>query len=113
MPGHDLTTEAALTKLAYLLSFPTSTPTKVSRMMAIPLRGELTPSAQMTFAHPHSSNRPQRLATLGKAISKGDIDRVHTLLKHEDEWLLNEGDGDGDTPLVCCDKCSIKRTPRA
>lgn len=40
--GHDMTTECALTKLSYLLSFPDHDRMTVSRLMGESLRGELT-----------------------------------------------------------------------
>jgi L-asparaginase len=42
-PGHDLTAEAALTKLAYLLSAGHG-PAEVRALMGVSLRGELTPA---------------------------------------------------------------------
>ncbi len=42
-PGHDLTPEAALTKLAWLLSDDTLEPDEVRRRIGLDLRGELTP----------------------------------------------------------------------
>jgi len=44
-PGFDLTPEAALTKLYYLLAKPDLTPDEVRRQMATNLRGELTRGA--------------------------------------------------------------------
>jgi 60kDa lysophospholipase len=49
VPGGDLTTEATLTKLSYLLALPDLTPTEITRRMALSLRGELTPYADVSF----------------------------------------------------------------
>lgn len=49
VPGYDLTTEAALTKLSYLIALPNITPTEVSLRMATPLRGELSPPGEDKF----------------------------------------------------------------
>ncbi|KAK1069692.1 hypothetical protein LTR33_010843 [Friedmanniomyces endolithicus] len=52
VPGHDLTTEAALTKLSYLLALPDLTAEEVTRRMAVDLRGELPDSGDVSFAGP-------------------------------------------------------------
>ncbi|KAK3643570.1 hypothetical protein LTR56_010080 [Elasticomyces elasticus] len=52
VPGHDLTTEAALTKLSYLLALPNLTAEEVTRRMAVDLRGELTQTGDVSFAGP-------------------------------------------------------------
>lgn len=97
-----MTSEAALTKLAYLLAFPDATPESVAREMSVSLRGELTPHSQMVFSHP-SGGLPERvktLTTLGYAIMKGDLDRVTEITRGGKEWLLNDADYSGNTPLV-------------
>ncbi|KAK5136484.1 hypothetical protein LTR08_003129 [Meristemomyces frigidus] len=50
--GQDLTTEAALTKLAYLLAVPGATAEGVARQMAVSIRGELTERTKMLFERP-------------------------------------------------------------
>lgn len=51
--GADMTTEAALAKLSYLLSKPELSPVQVRALIAQPLRGELTPVAPVpTYANP-------------------------------------------------------------
>ncbi|KAK3067214.1 hypothetical protein LTR53_016043 [Teratosphaeriaceae sp. CCFEE 6253] len=52
--GQDLTTEAALTKLSYLLALPHLTAAEVRQHMAVDLRGELTQSGGMSFVGPAS-----------------------------------------------------------
>lgn len=101
IPGHDMTSEAALAKLSYLLAMPGSNPENVVQKMSVSLRGELTEQAHMVFEHP---NRvlPDRLAdfaSLGYAISNGDVAEIQKLLKDDQGWLLNEADYSGNTPL--------------
>lgn len=101
--GLDMTTEAALTKLAYLLAHPDATPESVARDMSVSFRGELTESSQPVFRHPDGalSERVQGLANLGYAIAQGDLDRVQAIVKSEYYWLLNDCDYSGNTPIVC------------
>lgn len=101
--GLDMTTEAALTKLAYLLAIPGSTPESIARDMAVSLRGELTESSQPVFHHPDGDLLPERvhaLTALGYAIAHGDLVRTQEILKSEHGWLLNEADYSGNTPMV-------------
>lgn len=100
--GLDMTTEAALTKLAYLLALPGSTPETVTRNMSISLRGELTESSQPVFRHPDSAlpERIQTLTVLGYAIAHGDFARVQDIIKTEEHWILNDADYSGNTPIV-------------
>ncbi|GAB7359884.1 hypothetical protein MBLNU230_g7412t1 [Neophaeotheca triangularis] len=50
--GHDMTTEAALTKLSYLMAVPGLSTKEISRQMSVSLRGELTPMETTNFQHP-------------------------------------------------------------
>ncbi|BGP30505.1 hypothetical protein JCM10296v2_002260 [Rhodotorula toruloides] len=61
--GGDMTTECALAKLSYLLSKPELTPAQVRKLLAQPLRGELTPVAPVpTYSSPLDTET--RLRTL-------------------------------------------------
>jgi lysophospholipase len=97
-----MTTEAALTKLAYLLALPDATPESVARDMSISLRGELTAHSQMVFSHPNGAlpERVTNLTSLSYAIMQGDFERVMDITRGEKDWLLNDADYSGNTPLV-------------
>ena len=102
VPGNDLTSEAALAKLSYLLALPDLTVEDVTRHMSVSLRGELTEQTSMAFEHP-SGFLPEHLANLsamGYAISRGSPEELSQVLKGDLEWLLNEADYSGNTPLV-------------
>ena len=100
--GLDMTTEGALTKLAYLLALPDSSPETVTKYMSISLRGELTESSLPVFRHPDGPlpERVQTLTAMAYAIAHGDLERVKTILKTEHHWLLNDADYSGNTPIV-------------
>ncbi|KAL3485473.1 asparaginase-domain-containing protein [Aspergillus germanicus] len=99
--GLDMTTEGALTKLAYLLALPGSTPRSVANNMSVSLRGELTESSQPVFRHPDGAlpERVQALTILGYAIAQGDLARVEEIIRSEHHWLLNDADYSGNTPV--------------
>ena len=102
VPGHDMTTEAALAKLSYLLALPDLSVEDVTRQMSISLHGELTEHTGIAFEHPcdqlpqHLSN----LSALGYAIAKGNLVELKEILKGGLDWLLNEADYSGNTPVV-------------
>lgn len=109
IPGYDLTSEAALAKLSYLLALSDMPIDEVTKTMPISLRGELTAQTDMAFQHP---NRflPQHLSdlsALGYAISRGNLSELKEVLKGDVGWLLNEPDYSGNTPLVSCSYCHI------
>ncbi|KAL3470418.1 asparaginase-domain-containing protein [Aspergillus californicus] len=99
--GLDMTTEGALTKLAYLLALPGSTPRLVANNMSVSLRGELTESSQPVFRHPDGAlpERVQALTILGYAIAQGDLARVEEIVRSEHHWLLNDADYSKNTPV--------------
>lgn len=102
IPGYDLTSEAALAKLSYLLSLPDMPTEEITRLMSLPLRGEHTVHTGMEFQHPDGF-LPQHLSDLTKlvyAISRGNVSEVEGLLRGDVAWLLNEPDYSGNTPLV-------------
>ncbi|KAI1262188.1 L-asparaginase [Xylariaceae sp. FL1019] len=96
--GHDLTSEAALTKLSYLLALPDLSAAEVGLRMAQSIRGEMTVLSNPSFTHPQGSldddefcgpgtNSPRPLsrgetafAGLGYAIQSGDLRAVNQLL---------------------------------
>lgn len=102
VPGHDLTSEAALAKLSYLLALPELNVEDVTHQMSISLRGELTEHTRMAFEHPNDY-LPQHLtdlAAISYAIAKGNVPELQEVVKTGMEWLLNEADYSGNTPLV-------------
>lgn len=115
--GHDLTSEAALTKLSYLLALPGLSASEVRRRMSRSLRGEMTALASPSFTHPQGildeheaeaeyvsmpsgtkSPRPlsrgeTAFAELGYAIQAGDLRAVAELL--DADALLHGGSSRG------------------
>ena len=98
--GGDMTTEAALTKLSYLLGLPGASPESVAHDMATSIRGELTENAGTIFQHPSGtlSNPITQLTAISYAIASGDLDKVKDLLR-SDTHLMNRADYSGNTPL--------------
>ncbi|KEF54555.1 L-asparaginase [Exophiala aquamarina CBS 119918] len=98
--GGDMTTEAALTKLSYLLALPGASPESVARDMAKSIRGELTENAGTIFSHPTGelSSPITQLTAIAYAIASGDIEKVKDLL-HDDSQLINRADYSGNTPV--------------
>ncbi|OQO06707.1 hypothetical protein B0A48_08494 [Cryoendolithus antarcticus] len=100
VPGQDLTTEAALTKLSYLLALPDMTSEEVTRRMSISLRGEMTTPTDTMFSNLSPRNAKQaHLSRLSYAIADGDLAQFRDLVSHEPAYLLNEVDYNGSAPL--------------
>lgn len=106
--GHDLTSEAALTKLGYLLTLDIE-PAEVAARMSRSLRGELTELALPAFTHPAGSEETNPLLSgaeaaftlLGYAITKGDLKAVNDLLEGDEvnHQLLKRSDYAGNTVM--------------
>ena len=104
--GLDLTAEAALTKLSYLLAVPGLSNKDITRRFSQSLRGEMTEIAHPTFAHPSAplANSASRLTAeeasftaLGYAIQNNEISLVRQLLEGEGIQLLQIADYAGNT----------------
>ena len=101
--GNDMTSEAALTKLSYLLSLPGATSPDVAKEMSTSLRGELSDSPRMHFHHPDIGTLTPELTSLtalAYAIQEGDLARTRELLQGDPRMLLNESDYNMNTPMV-------------
>ncbi|KAH6648994.1 asparaginase [Truncatella angustata] len=105
--GHDLTSEAALTKLGYLLTLKIE-PAEVASLMSQSLRGELTELAVPAFSHPVReesnpllSGAEAAFTLLGYAIANGDLKAVRDLLEGDElnHRLLVRADYAGNTPM--------------
>ncbi|KAF4626353.1 hypothetical protein G7Y89_g11803 [Cudoniella acicularis] len=95
--GHDLTTEAALTKLSFLLALPELRYSDITTQMQLSLRGEMTEVASMQFSHPsselpHLTDTQTAFTALGYAITKGDLERIKHLLTGDQLGLLQTKD---------------------
>lgn len=106
--GLDLTAEAALAKLSYLLALPGLAPADIPDRFARSLRGEMTEIAHPTFSHPSApleASAAARLtpaesafAALGYAIQGDELPVVRQLLEGEGGRLLHTADYAGNTP---------------
>ncbi|KAK3308150.1 asparaginase-domain-containing protein [Chaetomium strumarium] len=103
--GFDLTTEAALTKLSYLLALPGLEYKDIAAEMAHSLRGEMTETTTPSFSHPAGSidSAVGRLtvAALGYAIRNGELRTVREILEGDEfsHQLLKRADYAGNTVL--------------
>lgn len=99
--GLDMTTEAALTKLSCLLANPNLSVSEIRRLMSKSLKGELTEDSEMHFSHPFSDLPPvlSALSALGYAIQDQNLQDIHIILKESNQFLLNQFDYSGNTPL--------------
>lgn len=106
--GLDLTAEAALTKLSYLLALPGLSTKDISHQLSISLRGEMTEIVHPTFSHPSGSlgRAAARLtatesafAALGYAIQNDEVGIVKEILEGEGSQLLKKADYAGNTAV--------------
>lgn len=101
--GHDLTTEAALTKLSFLLALPGLDYQDIVHQMELSLRGEMTEASSTQFSHPadapHIPSQQTAFTSLGYAITKGDVDAVSALLDGDKFDLLLAKDYAENTAL--------------
>ncbi|PHH78994.1 hypothetical protein CDD80_5847 [Ophiocordyceps camponoti-rufipedis] len=107
--GLDLTAEAALAKLSYLLA-RNDNPHQISRLFSRSLRGELTEPALPTFTHPapvplaaaaiRLTPLQAASAALGYAIQANEPNVVSSILDTDSgATLLNTADYAGNTPV--------------
>lgn len=105
--GLDLTAEAALTKLSYLLALDISVE-EINERLSQSLRGEMTETTRPVFSHPASpiltaktllSPTESAFAALGYAIRNGDFTTVTDLLKGDGMQLLKQADYAGNTAM--------------
>ncbi|KAL1876818.1 hypothetical protein VTK73DRAFT_9195 [Phialemonium thermophilum] len=108
--GHDLTTEAALTKLSYLLALPGVSYSDIAARMSHSLRGEMTEMTVPSFSHPAGSldaamsrltSAEVAFTALGYAIKNGDLQAVREILEGDEvgHQLLKRSDYAGNTAL--------------
>ncbi|KAK3936151.1 lysophospholipase [Diplogelasinospora grovesii] len=108
--GHDLTTEAALTKLSYLLALPDLSYAEITAQMSHSLRGEMTEMALPSFSHPAGSvdsavarltSAESAFTALGYAIRNGEVRTVREILEGDEvnHQLLKKADYAGNTAL--------------
>lgn len=108
--GHDLTTEAALTKLSYLLALPGLTYQDIVEQMQTSIRGEMTELHSTIFKHPSPdlpfiTDQQTAFTALGHAISDGDLDTVRTLLDADFD-LLDAADYGGNSAVHVAAVCA-------
>ncbi|KAK1760870.1 asparaginase-domain-containing protein [Echria macrotheca] len=108
--GHDLTTEAALTKLSYLLALPGLEYSEITKRMAHSMRGEMTEMTLPAFTHPAGSidsamarltSAESAFTALGYAIRNGDVRTVNEILEGDEfnYQLLKRADYAGNTAV--------------
>lgn len=106
--GLDLTAEAALTKLSYLLALPGLSTKDISDKLSRSLRGEMTEIAHPSFSHPsgsldaaaaHLTKSESAFSALGYAIEAGELGVVKELLQGEGAQLLKQADYAGNTAV--------------
>jgi hypothetical protein len=83
--GHDLTTEAALTKLSFLLAVKEVQYDDLVQQMQVSIRGEMTEIHGTQFSHPSTdipslTEQQSAFTALGYAITMGELDVVTQML---------------------------------
>ncbi|RYO73715.1 hypothetical protein DL762_010345 [Monosporascus cannonballus] len=118
--GHDLTSEAALTKLSYLLAAdPPLAQAEVAELMARDLRGEMTERRVPSFTHPAARSLSfSRLGPLGSLGDGGrggrrnpisDADAAFTALG----WAVRDADVDAVRDMLEGDEVNYQLLKRA
>lgn len=106
--GLDLTIEAALTKLSYLLAIPGLSTAEITAQMSLSLRGEMTERSQPIFSHPAPpldstasllTAADAAFTALGYAIRNGDLGTFSDILEADEVALLNKVDYAGNTAV--------------
>ncbi|KAK5993222.1 L-asparaginase [Cladobotryum mycophilum] len=106
--GLDLTAEAALAKLSYLLALPGLTSEDITEQFSRSLRGEMTEIAHPSFSHPSKpldsipfslTMQESAFTALGYAIKNGEIGLVRQLLEGDGSQLLGIADYAGNTAV--------------
>jgi lysophospholipase len=102
--GHDLTTEAALTKLSFLLAVPKVEYDDIINQMQRSIRGEMTEATSTQFSHPAGdvpviTGRQAAFTALGYAITHGDLETVENVLEGDQHGLLEAKDYAENTAL--------------
>ena len=102
MAGLDMTTEAALTKMAWLFAEPNSTSKSVAGGMIKSMRGELSESSPPIFEHPKATtpNNAAIFSDFCYAISVGNVEQFEAIFDGVDRFLLEYSDYMGNTLLV-------------
>ena len=91
---------------------PALTADEISRQMSCSMRGELTEQSETHFSHPSSvQDLPpmlSALSALGYAIQDQNLRDVAHILRESNQFLLNQFDYSGNTPLVRAPVCFLR-----
>lgn len=83
---------------------PALTAAEISQQMSCSLRGELTEQSETHFSHPSNAQELppmlSALSALGYAIQDQNLRDVAHILRESNQFLLNQFDYSGNTPLV-------------